>query len=599
MSAALALVAEELPSTRTPPIAEKLAVRPGVAHEDRTIPGPAGAPDLVISIFKRKDHQPGGPGIYHTHGGGMIIGDRFTGIDVILEWVELMDAVCVTVEYRLAPEHPDPALVNDCYAGLVWTAEHADELGFDTGRLIVAGASAGGGLCAGVALLARDKGGPALAGQVLVYPMIDDRNQTVSSYQIDGFGVWDRGSNDTGWDAYLGDRQGTDRVSIYAPPSRATDLSFLPPAFIDVGSAKVFRDEAVAYASQIWADGGIAELHVWPGGFHGFDVMAPRAALSQAMPQTRTNWVRRLRRGRAVRLRRGYVSGPVILRVDDRGIRGAPIVVPALGNWPEHSVAGGARAWIERSGPAHANDAMILERLAVCLSITLERSAPVVATRRAVETVIDRGEPLEHRLAAAVRLRIDARLRLRVIAQPADEPVGDAPHSTVVVTAVGAIRAVIGTGDYTSGAHRAGFGIVGNAANLDRSWASALLALRLTSDRTPALDAEQLGGLRLLAEAADLHAESHPDRTALQRAIDDDRRTLATVSSLPATESLRAAAIELGVHHSTLRARVAELSAGLGYDIRKPAGRTRLSLALSLYLLATNRFDPADDPSIR
>jgi acetyl esterase/lipase len=124
--------------------------------------------------------------------------------------------------------------------------------------------------------------------------MLDDRNETVSSHQIDGIGVWDRGSNDTGWDAYLGDRRKTDAVSIYAAPSRATDLSGLPPAYIDCGSAEVFRDEDVAYASTIWACGGVAELHVWPGGFHGFDMMAPHAAVAIAMRQTRTAWVARI-----------------------------------------------------------------------------------------------------------------------------------------------------------------------------------------------------------------------------------------------------------------------------------------------------------------
>ena len=306
LSAVLAAIGPMMPSTLTPamigpmrsgaitpPIEEIMANR-DVVHEERTIPGPDGSPDLIVSIFRRTDHIAGGPGIYHTHGGGMIIGDRFTGIDVVLEWVELMDAVAVSVEYRLAPEHPDPAPVEDCYAGLVWTAENADELGFDPARLIIAGGSAGGGLAAGVTLMARDKGGPALAGQVLIYPMIDDRNETVSSHQIDGTGVWDRGSNDTGWDALLGDRRKTDAVSIYAAPSRATDLSGLPPAFIDVASAEVFRDEDVAYASAIWAAGGIAELHVWPGGFHGFDLMAPQAAISIAARATRTAWVRRI-----------------------------------------------------------------------------------------------------------------------------------------------------------------------------------------------------------------------------------------------------------------------------------------------------------------
>ena len=211
-----------------------------------------------------------------------------------------MTAVAVAVESDV--ENPDPAPVEDCYAGLVWTAEHADELGFDPGRLIVAGASAGGGLSAGVTLLARDRSGPALAGQVLIYPMLDDRNETVSSHQIDGTGVWDRGSNDTGWDALLGDRRKTDQVSIYAAPGRAEDLTGLPPTFIDCGSAEVFRDEDVAYASRIWACGGIAELHVWPGGFHGFDMMVPEAAISQSMIQTRTTWVRKILAARGRRL---------------------------------------------------------------------------------------------------------------------------------------------------------------------------------------------------------------------------------------------------------------------------------------------------------
>lgn len=224
----------------------------------------------------------------------MIIGDRFTGIDVMLDWVERFDAVCVSVEYRLAPEFPDPYPVEDCYAGLVWTTDHADELGIDAERLLIAGGSAGGGLAAGVALLARDRGGPALFAQCLIYPMIDDRNETISSHQIDGEGVWDRTSNFTGWDALLGDRRGTEDVSIYAAPSRATDLSGLPSAYIDVGTAEVFRDEDVAYASQIWADGGVAELHAWPGGFHGFDMMAPDTALAQAMRASRTAWLARI-----------------------------------------------------------------------------------------------------------------------------------------------------------------------------------------------------------------------------------------------------------------------------------------------------------------
>ena len=184
--------------------------------------------------------------------------------------------------------------MEDCYAGLVWTAEHAAELGIDPDRIVVGGASAGGGLSAAVALMARDRGGPALLGQLLIYPMLDDRNDTPSAIQMAGVGVWDRTANDTGWTALLGDARGGPDVSPYAAPARATDLSGLPPAFIDVGSAETFRDEDVAYASRIWAAGGQAELHVWPGGFHGYTLMAPQAQISHETLAAQASWLRRL-----------------------------------------------------------------------------------------------------------------------------------------------------------------------------------------------------------------------------------------------------------------------------------------------------------------
>ncbi|TNY34726.1 hypothetical protein EIO00_22320 [Thermomonospora catenispora] len=124
--------------------------------------------------------------------------------------------VAVSVEYRLAPEHPHPAQIEDCYAGLTWTAEHAGELGIDPGRIIVAGVSAGGGLAAAMALLARDRGGPALAGQMLLCPMLDDRNDTPSAHQMAGRGVWDRTANETAWNAVLGEARGGPEVSCYA-----------------------------------------------------------------------------------------------------------------------------------------------------------------------------------------------------------------------------------------------------------------------------------------------------------------------------------------------------------------------------------------------
>jgi acetyl esterase/lipase len=224
----------------------------------------------------------------------MVLGDRRLGLNEVLDLADPLHLAVVSVEYRLAPEHPDPAPVEDCYAGLAWISRHAAELGIDPGGIVVCGRSAGAGLAAGSALLARDRGGPALLGQLLDYPMLDDRDDTVSSVQIDGIGVWDRTSNRTGWDALLGSRRGADDVSSYAAPARESDLSGLPPAYIAVGSADVLRDECVAYASRIWQCGGVAELHVWPGGFHAFDVIAPQAALSRSAIQTRSDWLRRL-----------------------------------------------------------------------------------------------------------------------------------------------------------------------------------------------------------------------------------------------------------------------------------------------------------------
>jgi acetyl esterase/lipase len=216
------------------------------------------------------------------------------GIGLMLDWAVEFGTAVVSVEYRTAPEDPDPAPIEDCYAGLVWTAEHASELGLDPGRVVAVGSSAGGGLVAGVALMARDNKGPALLGQMLMSPMLDDRNLTPSSNMLIGDGTWDRTSNDTCWEALLGDRHGGPDVSIYAAPSRAGDLSGLPPTFIDVGSVDLFRDEDIEFANNIWLAGGPAELHVWPGGFHGFDELAPQAPLSQAALRARGAWLQRL-----------------------------------------------------------------------------------------------------------------------------------------------------------------------------------------------------------------------------------------------------------------------------------------------------------------
>ncbi|KAJ6140209.1 hypothetical protein N7471_006695 [Penicillium samsonianum] len=296
---------EEVRKKSSPTVDDALAGR-AIAHEECTILSSYGSSDLKVSIFRptamtarpaSSSRCQNRPGIFYTHGGGMIAGNRFLGIGVILDWVEKFDAVCVSIEYRIPPEHPDPTPIEDCYAGLQWTSLNARSLGIDPSFLMIAGSSAGGGLAAGTALLARDRGGPLLCAQVLICPMLDDRNITVSSQQYVDEGTWSRDSNQTGWKCLLGERRGQENVSIYAAPSRATDLSKLPPAFIDVGTAEVFRDEAVAYATLLWESGVQAELHVWPGGFHGFDLLAPNAILSINARETRSAWVHRLLSG--------------------------------------------------------------------------------------------------------------------------------------------------------------------------------------------------------------------------------------------------------------------------------------------------------------
>jgi acetyl esterase/lipase len=261
---------------------------------DVTISGYLGA-DILLTVFAKAEGT-NRPVIYYTHGGGMVMGNRFAGITPLLDTVDRLNAVLVSVEYRLAPEFPDPYPVEDCYAGLLWTVTHTQELGIDPDRLIVAGSSSGGGLAAGTALLARDRQGPRLAGQLLMYPMLDDRDQTVSTRQIDGVGLWDRTSNATGWTALLGDRKGGPNVSIYAAPARATSLAGLPATYIDCGSAEVFRDEDVAYATRLWASGVPTELHIWAGGFHGFELFAPHATISQAAVHVRDTWLDRVLR---------------------------------------------------------------------------------------------------------------------------------------------------------------------------------------------------------------------------------------------------------------------------------------------------------------
>ncbi|MCC9307247.1 alpha/beta hydrolase [Kitasatospora sp. RB6PN24] len=235
------------------------------------------------------------PLLYYLHGGGMVMGNAWSVLPRLLrDWALPLRLAVVSVEYPLAPKAQYLEPLEHCYAGLVWAAGHAAELGLDADRVVLGGKSAGGGLAAALALLTRDRGGPAPIGQLLLSPMLDDRGATFSSHQMAGHDPWDRASNAVAWQALLGDRYGTADLSPYAAPARATELAALPPAYLEVGSAETFRDEVVAYADAIWRAGGDAELHVWPGAFHGFDTLAPRAALSRDAREARTRWLRRV-----------------------------------------------------------------------------------------------------------------------------------------------------------------------------------------------------------------------------------------------------------------------------------------------------------------
>ncbi|KAL4932107.1 alpha/beta hydrolase [Aspergillus undulatus] len=263
-----------------------------ISTEELDIPGPAGP--MRATIFRPKNQTRSveqTPGILHIHGGGLATGNRFLGF-TMLNWVEELGAVILTAEYRLAPEHPQPAALEDSYAALVYMNEHATELGFNPEKLVVAGGSAGGNLAAGVALLARDRAGPKLAGQVLMYPWLDDSIDSLSVEQYyDTLPVKKHELARVSDYAFGVNREYAD---MYTAPARATSLAGLPPTLLDVGEADIFRSQNVVYATSLWRDGVTTEFHVYPGAYHGFDVFVPDAEISKRAVATRLEWLRSL-----------------------------------------------------------------------------------------------------------------------------------------------------------------------------------------------------------------------------------------------------------------------------------------------------------------
>ncbi|MGW0041476.1 alpha/beta hydrolase [Rhodococcus sp. NPDC003348] len=233
--------------------------------------------NVTVRVFRPKSVPRPAPGLLFIHGGGYLIGSAAMGDHLCRRVSKHLGAVAASVEYRLAPQHPFPAPLEDCYAGLRWLADRPD---VDATRIAIAGESAGGGLAAALALLARDRGEIEPAFQLLSYPMLDDR--TTERTDVDGrlLRVWSTASNRYGWHSYLGPAAGGE-VPPLAAPARHENLVGLPPAWIGVGTHDLFHDEDVAYAARLNDAGVPCTLHVVPGAYHGFDLVEGRSAISR------------------------------------------------------------------------------------------------------------------------------------------------------------------------------------------------------------------------------------------------------------------------------------------------------------------------------
>jgi acetyl esterase/lipase len=253
-----------------------------IADEVETTDHELTAPDgtTILGRWYRLPSSDSRAAVLYLHGGGMILGSVPIFDGTVSRYVANTGVPMLSVDYRLAPEHPYPTPLDDAYAGLVWLAAHAAELGVEPDRIAVMGDSAGGGLAAGVAILSRDRGGPPLAHQILLYPMLDDRTTTPDP-EIAPFAGWSYDDNITGWNALLGERVGDTPVDPTAAPSRLTDATGLPPAYVEVGQLDIFRDEDITYALTLSHAGVPVELHMHPGVPHEYDAIAFDADVSR------------------------------------------------------------------------------------------------------------------------------------------------------------------------------------------------------------------------------------------------------------------------------------------------------------------------------
>ncbi|MGE1109644.1 alpha/beta hydrolase [Bacillus wiedmannii] len=246
---------------------------------EEIIEGPDANP-LRLKIYRPKSNDQSLPALLWIHGGGYILGSADENDILCVRFAKEANCMVVNVDYRLAPEHPYPAPIEDCYAALKWMADNAEALNIDSNRIGVAGASAGGGLTAALTLLARDRQYPSICFQMPLYPMIDDRNITPSANEIkEGF-TWNQKTNEAGWKMYLGELHGTDHIPAYAAAARAEDYRNLPRTYTCVGQLDPFRSETLTYVTKLAEAGVDVEFHLYPGAYHGFEMLPSDADIT-------------------------------------------------------------------------------------------------------------------------------------------------------------------------------------------------------------------------------------------------------------------------------------------------------------------------------
>ena len=261
----------------------------GVTVKDVLLPTSDGAHTLRVRFYRPERLRGPVPAMLWIHGGGFVMGDSEIDEDNNVAIVRDTGVAVAAVNYRLAPGHPFPAPIEDCYTALRWLHAEAKELGVLPDRIAIGGSSAGGGLAAGLALMAHDRNEVPLAFQLLIYPMLDDRTAIRTDIDLSGVRLWNNSCNQFGWTCYLRNAPGRENIHPYAAPARRESLSGLPSAWIGVGTFDLFRDEDVTYAKRLRDSGVACELRVVEGAYHAFDRFSPRANVVKQFRQSYLN----------------------------------------------------------------------------------------------------------------------------------------------------------------------------------------------------------------------------------------------------------------------------------------------------------------------